>query len=135
MDIYRVKRRANGNLEYTIIYVLTFDLCTLPKDVFIGWRRCEVREYTPRPRRCFKCQEFRHSSRGCRSDVSICVRYCEEYHTQQCDRAPKCKNCGENHPASSTDYFYYKLEQEALRNKTRVKVSFAEARKKATENN
>ena len=133
IDIYRVKRKANGSLENTNIYILTFDLCTLPRDVFIGWTRCEVREYIPRPRRCFKCQEFRHGSRACRADVSICVRCGEEYHTQQCERPPKCKNCGENHPASSTDCFYYKLEQEAIKIKTREKVSFAEARKKATE--
>ena len=73
-EIYRVKRKISDVIENTNIYILTFDRCILPKEVFIGWTRCEVKEYIPRPRRCFKCHAFNHGGKACRSDVSICVR-------------------------------------------------------------
>ena len=54
--IHRVKRRNNGNLEDTNIFILTFNVCSLPDTVHIGWTNCSVREYIPNPRRCYTCQ-------------------------------------------------------------------------------
>ena len=119
-------------MENTNIFILIFGLCVIPKEVFTGWTKCEVCEYIPRPRTCFKCQAFNHSSNAYRSDTGICVRCGEVCHSQQWDK-PKCRNCGEDHPASSIDCFYYKLEQETITIKTREKISYSEAKKIATE--
>ena len=56
-------------------------------------------------------------------------------YSQQCDKPAKCWNCAEDHPASSTDCFYYELEQEIIAVKTREKISYSEAKKIAIEKN
>ena len=129
--IYQKTRKVDDATISTNVYILTFDLCTLPESVSIGWRDCDVREYMPRPRRCFKCQGFQHSSTNCRSNNSYCVNCGMESHGTVCTRPQACKNCNESHPASSTDCFYYKLAQEIIILQTRNKLSYREARKKA----
>ena len=104
-EIYRVTKKISAAIENTNIYILTFDRCILPKEVFIGWTRCEVMEYIPRPRRCFKCHGFNHGSKACRSDISFCLQCGEESHAQKCERPAKCKNWGDQHPTSATDCF------------------------------
>jgi len=129
--IYQVKKKVAGQLQPTNIYIVTFNLCHLPKDVHIGWTKCEVREYIPRPRRCFNCQGFGHGGRSCRQDGATCVK-CGEAAHDECPNESKCKNCNENHPASSTACFYYKLETETLTIQTREKCSYWEAKSAAT---
>ena len=111
---------------------MTFYRCVVPKKVFIGWARCKVKQYIPRPRRCFKCHSFNHGSKACKSDISFCIRCGEESHAQKCERPAKCKNIDDKHPASATDCFYYKLQQEALTIKTKEKRSYNEAKKLTT---
>ena len=41
-ELYRVKRKTNSGHENTNIYISTFDKCVLPKEVYIGWTKCEV---------------------------------------------------------------------------------------------
>lgn len=105
----------------------------MPKDVSIGWTQCQVREYIPRPRRCYKCHRFGHSSTTCRKETSICVRCGLESHGPNCQNEIKCYNCGEAHPASSQDSFYYNLEQEVITIQTREKLSYSESKRRATE--
>ena len=56
VDIYRLRRKLNGALVPMPLYIVTFKKPNLPEYVRIGWTRCNVRIYVPRPRRCFKCQ-------------------------------------------------------------------------------
>jgi len=131
IDIYHIERKINNEQMPTNIYILTFDACTLPEKVYIGWKDFDVREYIPRPRRCFKCQGYYHGSKNCRSEISICVTCGQEHHDTPCTRTASCKNCRQPHPASSKECFYYKLAQEVVTLQTRQKMSFKDARRKA----
>ena len=132
-EVYNIKKRESGILQRTNIYIVTFDACILPQDVTIGWTRCSVREYIPAPRRCYKCNRFGHGSNSCRQENSLCVRCGEAKHGERCEEVPKCSNCSEQHPASSRDCFYYQLEQETLTVQTREKISYSEAKRRATD--
>lgn len=130
-DIYRTEKKVNGEQIPNNIYILTFNSCNLPEEINIGWNKCRVKEYIPKPRRCFKCQGFQHSSKNCRKDQDICVNCGHDYHGPICNQPPLCRNCNEEHPASSKDCFYYKLAQEILIIQTKQKVSYREARSQA----
>ena len=118
-------------MEKTAIYIVAFDTCFLPQEVTIGWTRCAVREYIPLPRRCFKCNMYGHGSKTCRQEKGTCVRCGEQSHGDRCGRPSRCSNCAEEHPASAKEYFYYRLEKEALTLQTRERISYSEAKKKA----
>ena len=130
-DVYNITRKANDVTIPTNIFILTFDSNHLPEEVYIGWKACDVREYIPRPRRCFKCQGFQHSSTTCRSEVSYCVNCGQQSHDTPCNGPPNCRNCNEAHQASSKECFYYKLALEIITLQTRNKLTYHEARKKA----
>ena len=132
--LYNIRKRVSGVLERTPIYVVTFDACSLPKEVTIGWTTCSVREYIPLPRRCFKCNKYGHSSKTCRQEKGTCVQCGYENHGLQCNRTATCSNCGDAHPASAKDCFYYKLEKATVTLQTREKLSYSEAKRRATDN-
>ena len=52
----------------------------------------------------------------------------ESQHLEQCVKAPKCSNCGEQHSAASMECFYYKLEAETVTLQTKEKISYTEAK-------
>ena len=126
-DVYNIQRRSNNALVNTNIYIVTFEACQLPDYVEIGWTKCLVREYIPRPRRCYGCQKFGHGRGKCRGQ-DTCPRCGLAAHEDTCDREPKCANCEGDHPASSRDCFYYQLEQETLTYQTRNRLSYGEAK-------
>ena len=133
-QVYRTKRKVANELLPNNIYILTFNATKIPDDVEIGWNRCRVKEYIPNARRCFKCQGFQHNSKNCRSELSICVNCGQESHGLNCDRTPCCRNCNEEHAASSKECFYYKLANEIIILQTREKISYRDARYKAVQN-
>ena len=109
---------------------MTFNRNTLPNSVHIGWDNCSVREYIPRPRRCYNCQKFGHGGRTCRSSTAICVQCAAPSHGP-CDNEPVCSNCSLPHPAYSRDCPMYQLEQETLNIQARQRVSYREAKEMA----
>ena len=131
VELHRVNKKVGSETIPTSIYIVTFECCHLPQEITIWWTRCLVREYIPKPRRCFKCHKFGHGRVTCPSETAICVRCNLEAHEERCDREPMCSNCGHGHPASSRDCFYYNLEQETLRIQTKERVSYVEAKRAA----
>lgn len=113
----------------TPIYIVTFDVCTLPASVNLGWTKCSVRPYIPRPRRCFKCQAFGHGATACRRDSAVCYNCAQEQHELPCNHPPKCANCFEQHPSSSTSCTFYKMEAEILATQTKERTSYHEAKR------
>ena len=114
----------------TSIYILTFNSCNLPEHVNLGWTRCSVRLYIPRPRRCFKCQRFGHGTNTCRQQTGLCSNCGEEAHEMPCNRVAHCANCRGNHPASSINCTYYRTEQEILATQAKENISYSEARRR-----
>ena len=130
-NVYRTTRKESNETVPNNVYILTFNLCQIPEEVYIGYHKCRVREYIPRARRCFKCQGYQHSSKNCRSDIDICVNCGQESHGSTCDRPACCKNCNGNHPASSKECFNYKLATEIVIIQTKEKINYREAKYKA----
>ena len=130
VDLYKVQRKELGEFVKTGTMILTFDTCNLPSHFKIGWKRFEVREYIPAPRRCFKCQVYNYSSKSCYAQQTVCVNCGESQHGTECHSPPHCVNCDE-HPASDKTCFYYRFEKEILTINIREKVRYSEAKKTA----
>ena len=58
--------------------------------------RVQPYELGPRPKRCYRCQSFRHLAKACREPPK-CSRCTEGHLTKQCPRFRKAQNAG--HPA------------------------------------
>lgn len=129
-SIYRTNKKKDGQLTPTPIYIITFNCSKLPENIRIGWTQCSVRQYIPKPRRCFNCQRFGHGSKTCRANEPTCANCGDnDTHDTPCDRATKCANCDGNHPAYSSSCFYYKFEMDVLQLQATEKISYFEAKK------
>lgn len=64
--------------------------------IYINWTSCPVRDFTL-VTRCFKCQQYGHASKTCKSATSSCGHCGAEGHaTQECsskEEPPKCATC------------------------------------------
>jgi len=130
VEIYRMKKRINGDLTNTGTIILTFDQCTLPETVKIGWNIFEVREYIPLPRRCFKCQRFNHSRLSCHATQIVCCNCGTVGHEESgCTKNTKCTNCEGSHKASDRSCPQYQMEREILAVQTREKIGYGEAKR------
>ena len=135
VDIYRMKKRVDSNLVELPIYLLTFQSTILPSFVKIGWTRCSTRTYIPRPRRCYKCNEYGHGIKTCRnpSVCMTCGEACGEEnntHPNPCTSTPKCPNCSGPHNAASKDCPRYTKEQLVLTAQALEGLTYQAARKK-----
>jgi len=130
-NVKKINRATNLQSAATL-YIVTFDNCTLPKEVKIGWTKLEVREFIPRPRRCFQCQRWGHSAGTCREEEGTCMNCGGAAHGRNCTEDASCANCELDHPANSTECLYYRIEEMAQQLKYREKMSYFEAKKRAT---
>ena len=130
--IHKVKRKINSSLELTGTMVLTFDSCTLPEKVKLGWTAFEVRPYVPSVRQCFKCLKFNHSSRVCRATTDRCSNCGEEGHTYlTCSNPTNCANCDQAHRAIDQKCPLYQIEKETIAYQSKEKCTYGEAKKYA----
>ena len=128
-DIYQLtKRNPDKSISKIPVFILTFNTTQLPTSVTVGWTKCPVRLYIPKPRRCFKCQRFGHSSTNCRSREEVCACCSLVTHEGLCTATIKCSNCGGDHPSYSRSCPTYLKEQEVIAYKVKNHVSFPEAR-------
>jgi len=128
-EVYKMKRKIDGQLVNTGTIVLTFDRCTLPQSVKIGWNIFEVREYIPNPRRCYNCQKFNHSKQSCRATQPTCVNCGEVGHNENCNLPTQCANCEGPHPASDRKCPHYIVEKEIVATQTKEKIGYGEAKR------
>ena len=128
--ITSARRRTNkdGSLTDTIEFTLATH--EIPRFVFARGFECALTPVIPAPRRCFKCQRFRHVADHCRSSKATC-EYCSGHHrTETCPnglRSAHCSNCFGDHIASSRDCPMYKYEFEIMRHCFWNNCSFREA--------
>lgn len=132
IDIYRFQKKVSGALLPLPIYLITFNKTELPEKVTIGWTKCKVRQYIPRPRRCFKCQRYGHGAKTCRAESSACAtcgQSMDDDHPQPCNQPPSCVNCHRDHPSSSRTCSAYHQEEEILAVQTRGRLRYSDAKK------
>ena len=111
--------------------VITFKGESLPNKVFLGYRAYTVKQFIPRPLRCFKCQRFGHVSTKCQHQPR-CYKCGEEHDGRECSKPQeehKCCNCGSPHSAAYNKCPEYTKVEEIIRIKTTEKTSYAQAAK------
>ena len=133
IGVQRMKKKINGAITPQPGLILTFNSVRLPSSIEAAWYTYKIRQYIPRPRRCFHCQEFGHTTSSCRSKAqgrpAICVICSNEEHGE-CNKDPKCYHCGGSHPASSPNCDIYLFEKEVQATRVKERISFAEAKQK-----
>lgn len=91
-------RRAYGNTQTAIISMPTVDAekLLMAGKVRIGWVNCRIRKQE-RPVQCFRCLEFDHLARNCKSkiDRSKMCRKCgtDGHNAKDCKEDPVCALC------------------------------------------
>ena len=130
-EVVKLPKRQNSRLG-SETYLLTFDRYETPDKIRVGMEIKEVRQYIPKPRRCFNCQAFGHVGKYCKKTTTVCPNCSQTAHVQdeECRRRPKCRNCDQEHPTTYRKCPVYLREQEIITIVTKEKVSFWEARKR-----
>ena len=87
-----------------------------------------VREFVPRPLRCFKCQRFGHIAGQCRAKPR-CAKCAGEHEYGKCEAEAKakCCNCGGDHSAAYQGCEAQIKAKEVQKYKVQNKVTYAEA--------
>lgn len=126
--IIRRKRKINNKVVLTDIYELIFNIRTLPPKVKLGYLSISTRQTFPDPLLCYKCFNFGHVSKFCKSEIQKCGNCSEEHHDLPCQKAPKCIRCKSNHPAWSRSCEKYKERKELEKIKFQNRCSLNEAK-------
>ena len=121
---FRFKSSDSSELKNSKSVFLQFDTAVLLGEVKIGYLFFRVKQYVPRPLRCFKCNRYGHVAGHCRGKL----RYLICGGDSDCSAAaPKCPNCGDGHSTNDKIWPRYKRETEILKLKTAVKLALADA--------
>lgn len=131
-DIYRITKKEGRLTKNTNIYIVTFNTPILPEEVIIGFTVCHVKQYIPRPRRCFRCHGYGHSKTKCREEYSLCANCAKQEHGE-CLKPSKCINCGGNHSAASKNCATYLFESEVLATQANQRIPLFEARRQVAQ--
>lgn len=133
VEATRLKSKRDGLLKDTLSVVVQFER-SLPKSGQMGYMNYSVREYIPKPLRCYKCQRLGHTAQQCKGKLR-CAR-CEDQHEYgncEKDAKVKCCNCGGEHSAAFGGCEVQREAREVQKVKCLTKVSYAEALKKVRE--
>ena len=133
VKVQRLKKKIGGALTPLCSLILTFDSVRLPEYIKAAWFKYKIKQYIPRPRRCFYCQEFGHVNSTCRSKAqgkpAVCIN-CGNQEHGECIVSPQCIHCGGNHPSSYNGCDIYIFEKEVQATRVTEKLTFSEARQK-----
>jgi len=135
VEATRLKTKRDGTLKETLSVVVQFER-TLPKAVQMGYMNYSVREYIPKPLRCYKCQRMGHTAQQCKGKLR-CARCGGQHEYGKCEKDAKikCCNCGGEHSAAFGGCEVQREAREAQKVRFLNKVSYAEALKKVRETN
>nr|XP_055046932.1 uncharacterized protein LOC129432503 [Misgurnus anguillicaudatus] len=125
----RLFQNKEGQRQESLSILLTFE-GKIPEKVQLGYLSYTVREFIPKPLRCFKCQRIGHVAAVCRGKVR-CSRCGDEHEYDKCpeNAVIKCCNCGGPHSAAYGGCKVQMEAREVQKYKVGNKVSYAEALK------
>lgn len=128
-EIRRFTKNIDNVRIQTGLFTLTFDSCTLPEFIKIGYEVVNIRPYIPLPVRCMNCYKFGHLRLNCKKEQT-CPNCSETYHLKEnedCQKEPKCTNCNNKHSSLDRTCIIFVKEKEIQRIKTIEKVDMREA--------
>ena len=113
---------------------LLFEQPFYQKTLKVGYLNVGVDIYIPNPLQCYSCFKFGHHERKCRLGVGdrLCRRCgdpANDHEESDCNRKPKCVNCGGDHMSTSRACDFWRREKEIVTVKHKESLSFPEARK------
>jgi len=111
--------------------LVEFETKEVPKEVYYGFMRYSIREYVPKPMRCYNCQEFGHMAKVCKGKRR-CARCSGDHEYGKCgaEVRPKCCNCGGNHSVAFWGCEVMKKEVKVQQIKLKENISYVEAVKR-----
>ena len=131
VQVKRLMRKISGILTPQPTLILTFSSRKLPDIIEAAWFNYRVKEYIPRPRRCFHCQAFGHVISSCRLKAQglppKCINCSKDIHGE-CRENPSCVHCGGNHSSLSKECEVFIFENEVQATRVRERVTFREAK-------
>ena len=130
-QVRRIMRKVSGVLIPQPTLILTFKSRKLPEQIEAAWFKFKVREYIPRPRRCYHCQAFGHVVGSCRVKVQglppTCINCGKNAHGE-CNAPPSCFHCGGQHSCISRECEVFLFEKEVQATRVKERVTFQEAK-------
>jgi len=133
-DVKRMTRGPEKKESETV--VVEFDAKTIPKEIYFGFIKYSVREFVPKPMRCFNCQEYGHIASRC-TGKRRCGRCGGDHEYGKCGTGvkPKYCNCGGEHSVAYWGCEAMKKEITVQQMKVNEKISYAEAARRAGKEN
>ena len=130
-DVKRMTRGPEKKESETV--VVEFDAKTIPRELHCGFVKTNVREFVPKPMRCFNCQEYGHVANQCKG--KRCARCGGDHEYGKCGTGvkPKCCNCGGEHSVAYWGCEAMKREITVQQIKVNEKVLYAEAARRASQ--
>ena len=132
IEVVSVKRMTKGpEKEKSESVLIEFKGEEIPGRVYVGCMSYYVREYIPKPMRCFKCQKFGHIAKFCK-EKRRCARCSGDHEYGECEgkEKPKCCSCGGEHSVAFGGCPIMKKEVEIQKVKVLEKITYAQAVKK-----
>jgi len=82
--------------------LLQFTQPKIPEEVRVGYFQFKVKQYIPKPLRCFKCNRYGHVANYCKGKER-CSNCGGDHSWKNCDSPNKrCPNCKGNYSAANT---------------------------------
>lgn len=139
-SVRRITKRRANTVTNTPLLVVTFRGSILPKYIYFGVLRINVRQYYQSPMFCYRCANFGHTKKNCDDSKNqlICLN-CSGTHKliegTPCTKPAYCKNCQQEHSPTSKECPIYREEEAIIRLKTNRGLTYAEARREFREAN
>ena len=122
---FRFKSSDSSEMKEFKSVFLQCTTADLPGEEKIGYLFFRVKQYVPRPLRCFKCNRYGHVASHCRGKLRCSICGGKHKYSDCSAAAPKCPNCGGGHSAIDKVCPRYKRETEILKLNTKAKLSDA----------